>query len=114
MEKDPVSEECMDLIRSMMAREPRERPDVDKILAHPWLVDAPEYSTEQVFNESERAIMIKEYFFPENEEKWSKFIDFDPVEMADYHFFDDRLCTESDGPENISECSLILSPNVTK
>ena len=43
-----------------------------------------------VFNESERVMMIKEYFFTEEPDKWDKYVDVYNDEVGDYLHFTDR------------------------
>jgi len=50
-----------------MSRNPKQRPTVDEALAHPWFSNAAKYHSEPVFNENERAVMIKEYLLAQDE-----------------------------------------------
>lgn len=68
-----------------------------------------------VFNPDERVTMIKEYFYPEDEEKWEAYVDMQESDR-DYlnEFKDENLLTfDSQGVDvikNRSEGSLILAP----
>ena len=78
----------------------------------------PKQEDIKIFNESERATMIKEYFLSEDVEKWHHFIQLDDAnEMERYRKWSDSLLeTEDEDMEyspNITEQSEILCPNAS-
>ena len=78
-----------DLIKKMLDRDQKRRYTVEQVLEHRWLQNCPEQEDIIVFNESERAKMIKEFFFSENPDRWHEFIDVPDKECKDLLRFSD-------------------------
>ena len=113
MLKDGISADCQDLLRHMLDRDPKKRYTVEQILEHRWLKDAPQQKDITVFNESERASMIKEFFFSENPDRWHEFIEVPDKECKDLLRFSDGFLRTQESAKfekNDSEGSTILAP----
>jgi len=67
----------------MLTYNPQKRITVEQILEHEWFKDVPNQSDVTIFNVNERTLMIKEYFFTENPEKWEDFIEVHKDEIED-------------------------------
>ena len=116
-----ASDAVRDLIKKMLtARDARI--SVADILQHEWLSDAPEQDDVTVFDESERAMIIKEYLISEDWAKWEPLVHINAVDYApqlDFETDNQHLVTdnsggtEGDGDPNMSERSEILAPNNT-
>lgn len=81
--KDTVSVEVRDLISGMLKPQD-ERISVADVLAHSWFNDTPTQDSVKVFNESEKAVMIKEYFFATDPDYWEKHVNVNAHELEDY------------------------------
>lgn len=68
--KDSVSKEARDLIKGMLQQDPEDRPTIQEILEDPWFDDMPKQEDVTIFDQNERTMMIKEYLFTENPDKW--------------------------------------------
>lgn len=114
--KEQASESVRDLIKRMLEPDRKARITIEDILNHPWLQDAPNQDDVTVFDESERATIIKEFFISEDWDKWEKFIRINSAVYDEYFRFTVvNLYTDyydmDDADPNMSDRSEILAPN---
>ena len=76
-----ASDAVRDLIKKMLTTRDA-RISVADILQHEWLSDAPEQDDVTVFDESERAMIIKEYLISEDWGKWEPLVHINAVDYA--------------------------------
>ena len=102
----------------MLNRNPKLRLTIDEILAHPWFKNTPKQKDVTIFNASEKATMIREYFFSENPMKWLNYVDIEKKELKALQKFDVQNLITMDSShqvddKNITEGSQVLAPNVS-
>ena len=110
--RDFVSAECQSLIKAMLTYEPERRITIEQILEHEWFDDMKEQRGKEptIFNPHERGQIIKQYFYAENNERWSKFIEVDLKEHNELtHFTESNLLTDRD--ENRYQVIERMDPN---
>lgn len=110
--KETVSEEARDLLSGMLQRDVEKRLTVDEVLQAAWFDGTPDPDEVRVFNQSEKALMAKEYFYAENPSYWDKQIEMSANEMDEALFFKTELLNsvEEEGLANESDISAILAP----
>ena len=110
--KETVSEEARDLLSGMLQRDVEKRLTVDEVLKATWFDGTPEHGDIRVFNQSEKALMAKEYFYAENPDYWDRQIEMSANEIDEALFFKTELLNsvEEEGLANESDISAILAP----
>ena len=96
----------------MMTRDVSKRLTIDQILEHPWFEGTPEQSQVTIFNKSERTLLIKEFLYNEDPEKWENQVELKKYELEEngYYHLDNLYSTKSDELKNASTKSVILAP----
>ena len=61
--KDEISESAKSLLRALLEPDPVKRLTIKQVLTHPWMVDAAEEGTLQIFNQEEQEIIRKEFTY---------------------------------------------------
>lgn len=61
--KDEISESAKSLLRALLEPDPVKRLTIKQVLTHPWMVDAAEEGTLQIFNHEEQEVIRKEFTY---------------------------------------------------
>ena len=72
----------------------------------------PSYKDEEIFNPGERILMIKEFFYAEDQELWQDYVNIDERARMELEVFgpENLESTRSDELKNCSTKSLVLAP----
>ncbi len=61
--KDEISEGAKSLLRALLEPDPVKRLTIKQVLMHPWMADAPDQGTLQIFNQEEQEVIRKEFTY---------------------------------------------------
>jgi len=61
--KDEISESAKTLLRALLEPDPIKRLTIKQVLSHPWMSDAPEEGTLQIFNSEEQEVIRREFTY---------------------------------------------------